>query len=147
MKRQEDLAPAKGVVNKIKEGYNSMKKKQAVKKYENKQKKNRGSAIIETTMLIPVYIGVFYLYILLFLFHIEVGFLFQDMIEYIYPTDIKCDIEEKEDDITITQQGNIKVVRMSNSNHIFQVQLILKGNIDDPIKKIRRWQIAIDTIS
>lgn len=138
---------AKGVVNKIKEGYNTMKKKKVVKKYEKRQKKNQGSAIIEMTMMIPVYIGVFYLYILLFLFHIEVGFLFQDMIEYIYPTDIKCDVQEKEDDVTITQQGNIKVVRMSNSNHIFQVQLVLKGNIDDPIEKIRRWQIAIDTIS
>lgn len=120
-----------------------MVKKQAINVCTGKQRKNRGSAIIEMTMLIPIYLGIFYFYIIFFLFLIECGFLSQDMLECMYNVETKSAIQG----INLIQQGNTKVVKASDTNKIFHICLELKGNAEDSTDKIRRWQIAVDTIS
>lgn len=107
------------------------------------QTKNRGSAIIEVTMLIPIYLGVFYLYIMIFLFLIECGFFLRGMLECMYDVETKSEIHE----IMVTQQGSTKVIKASKTNNIFPIYLELKGNAEDSADKVRRWQIAVDTIS
>lgn len=124
-----------------------MNKKQAVKNHSRRQKKNRGSAVIEMTLLMPIYLGIFYLYILFFLFLIECGFLMQCMLEYVYQVEMKYDVLENNADISITNHGNIRTVRTLKMDKGFQIQLELKGNTEDPAERIRRWQIAVDTVS
>lgn len=109
--------------------------------------KNHGSAIVEMTLLIPVYLGVIYLYILFFLFTIECGFLMQGMLEYIYNVEMTFEVQGESDQFSVAKQGNVQIVRASNSNQIFQTQLELKGSMDDATQKVRRWQIAVSTIS
>lgn len=109
--------------------------------------KNRGTAIIEITILIPIYLGVLYLYIISFLFLIESGFIFQSMLECIYNVETKSEIQQSNNGISEIQQGNLKIVRVSNTDKVFQIYLEIKGCADAPTEKIRRWQIAVDTIS
>ena len=120
-----------------------MIEKQGIGGHTKGQRKNRGSAIIEMTMLIPIFLGIFYLYIMFFLFLIECGFLLQGMVECIYNVETKSEIHE----MMATQQGNTKVVKASKMNNIFPIYLELKGSAEDSADKVRRWQIAVDTIS
>lgn len=124
-----------------------MIKKQTVNIHTRSFRKNRGSAIIEMTMLIPVYLGIFYFYILFFLFLIECGFLLQGMLECIYDVETKSAIQKTGGNIWETQQGNVKVVKTSGTNKVFKMYMELRGNTEDSTDKVRRWQIAVDTIS
>lgn len=109
--------------------------------------KNRGSAIVEMTLLIPVYMGVIYLYILFFLFIIECGFLMQGMLEYMYCVETTFENQYNDDPFSTIKQGNVQTTSTIYSNNIFKKHMELKGNAEDSTEKIRRWQIAVDTIS
>ena len=107
--------------------------------------KNAGSAVIEITMLIPVYIEVFFLYIKIFLFLIECGFMAQSMLECAYNSQTKSEILRER--ISVQTQGSIQTVCGFCDNGVFSINLECKTNEEKPADKIRRWQIAVDTVS
>lgn len=112
-----------------------------------RRKRNRGSAVLEATILIPVCLGIFFLYIMFFLFLIEYGFIMQGMLEYMYHPETKFEIENPHGEISLVKQGNINIINAWNKNRYFSMYLEYKGNSNDPADKVRRWQIAADTIS
>lgn len=112
-----------------------------------KGRKNKGSAVIEVTLLIPVFLGIVYFYIFFVLFEIETGNCVESMIEYKYNIKTKSDIKNAESGINIIDQGDTRIIQTEIIGQFFNVQLELKGNIGNPAEKIRRWQLAVSTIS
>ncbi len=111
-----------------------------------KERKNKGSAVIEATLLIPIFLGIVYFYIFFVLFEIESGNCLESMVEYKYNIKTKSDIENVDTGIGIIDQGNTRIIQMKKTEQFFNVQLELKGYIGNPAEKIRRWQLAVSTI-
>ncbi len=109
--------------------------------------KNRGSAIVEMTMLIPVYIGVIVLYINFFLYTIEYGFIMQGMLECLYKPETKSQILRERADVSTVRQGSTTIIRGMKTDRFYEINIELMGNEEDPADKIRRWQIAVGTVS
>ena len=110
-------------------------------------RKNRGSAVVEISLLMPIYIGVFFLYIAFFLFLIECGFIMQDMLEYMYHSETKSENHHSRYNISVVNQGNVRTVNVSDYREGLTIYFEVRGNSEDFPDKIRRWQIAVDTVS
>lgn len=114
---------------------------------QTKERKNNGSAVIEATLLIPIFLGIVFFYIFFVLFEIETGNCVESMVEYKYNIKTKSDIKNAASGISIIDQGNTRIIQMEKTGQFFNVQLELKGNNGNPAEKIRRWQLAVSTIS
>lgn len=112
-----------------------------------KGRKNKGSAVIEATLLIPVILGIVYFYIFFVLFEIKTGNYMENMAEYINIMETKSGIRNAESGMSIIDQGDTRIIQMDNIGQFFNMRLELKGNIGNPVEKIRRWQLAVSTIS
>ena len=112
-----------------------------MKKYGMPEEKrdNRGSAIIEMTLLIPVLLGCIYFYIMLFLFLTETAKDMYTMAEYLYGTR-----QTKEENVTgtVSKNGNTEIIRIQNTGELFEIQTELRKDASDVIENIRRWQLA-----
>ena len=106
---------------------------------------NRGSAVIEMTLIMPVLLVVFYLYISIFLFYVQSGKSMKDMAEVLYCTE-EIENYTYEGDFTVRENGNTKSVCIKESEALFELNLELRRNDDSVVEKIRRWQLATDTI-
>lgn len=100
---------------------------------------NRGSTIIEMTLLIPVLLGCIYFYIMLFLFLIETAEDMYIMAEYLYEPE-----RTKQENVigTISKNGNTEIIRIQNTGELFEIKTELRKDASDVIENIRRWQLA-----
>lgn len=114
---------------------------------QTKGRKNRGSAVMEATLLMPVFLGIVYFYIFFVLFEIETGNYVESMVEYKNNIETKSDIRNAEFGISIIDQGDTRIIQMESTGQFFDRQLEMRGNIGNPAEKIRRWQLAVSTIS
>ena len=114
---------------------------------QNKKRKNKGSIVIEATLLMPIFLGIIYFYILFILFAIETGNYMESMIEYRYESETKSDIRNAETGMRIIEKGDTRMIRMEDTEKLFKIQLELKGYTGNPVEKLRRWQLAVSTIS
>lgn len=105
-----------------------------------RREKNRGSMIVEYTLLMPVFLGVVYLYILCFLLLVQQGGCMEAAAEALYQKQSFLKYEE-------IQKGNKRSIVVKQENGSFRIEGSFKGVEQDAIKTIRRWQIAIDTVS
>lgn len=114
---------------------------------------NKGSAIIEMTFLIPILLGIIYLYIMLFLFLLESAEYKEIMVESLYS--IQEDQTEKS---AATEEGIERGFWLRSKNgtqisifvnekaELFDIELEMHCNEDKTVENIRRWQLAADTI-
>ncbi len=113
-----------------------------------KRHKNKGSSIIEMTLIIPILLGIVYLYLSLFLFLIHVSQNRNDMIETLYAIE---NVEQKENATT-----GLSIRKKKNGNKIsvyanaefspFEIELEFHRNEDSAVDNIRRWQLVANTI-
>lgn len=110
---------------------------------------NRGSAIIEVTIMIPIILGCLYLYIMSMLFITKHGRMADELSAQLYSNQddnglaVGSDgkIEETKD-----KQGQVEVIKYEGVIDKYDVRFELKKCSDDPVKNLRRWQLVADTI-
>lgn len=108
------------------------------------RKKNKGSAVIETTLLIPVFLGCIYFYIMLFLFFVDSGKRMEQIAASMYKvqTAQNGNSEEWEEDILIRTEGKMKIYRIEEEDGLFDIQLELRKDQNNAVENIRRWQLV-----
>ena len=106
---------------------------------------NRGSATIEMTLLVPVFLGIFYLYICLFLFMIESSRDMEQMVKALYSTE-ENDSSHTSEIVSVTKQGDTSYVAIKDSSGMFDMDLKFCCHQDLEVKNIRRWQFVFDTL-
>ena len=107
-------------------------------------KKNRGSAVIEMSLLMPILLGCIYLYIMLFLFLLESGKGMEYMVENMYETgNVKEDASEKlKETLSKRTQGNVKIFWLEEKGKLFDIYLEMRKDENDAVENIRRWQLV-----
>lgn len=107
-------------------------------------KKNKGSAIIETTLLIPVFLGCIYFYIMLFLFFMESGKRMEQMAECMYTTQTveNRNSEERKANMSTRTEGKVKIFWIKENGNLFDIQLELRKDENNAVENIRRWQLV-----
>lgn len=103
------------------------------------RKRNQGSAIIEMTILMPIILGIFFLYIHTFLCFAKESRFLESMSNYLY-----LDVNVGESSMNKVHQGKRISVFCSESTGLFDLELHRNG--DDAVQNIRRWQFATDTL-
>ena len=94
----------------------------------DEKKHNRGSAVVEMTLLIPLFLGCIYFYIILLLFFVKQADTTYEEVLSMYG---RADMNSIE--ITVEDNG-------------LDARFNYKRNADDVVKKLRRWQLVADTI-
>lgn len=105
---------------------------------KKRRNSNSGSAIIEITLLIPVFLGCIYLYIMLFLFLIDSTKEMSNLAENLYTTQDS----KEENDKSVNKKGKTKSISVDKTGKLFHLQLEMKKNDSDAIENIRRWQLV-----
>lgn len=108
--------------------------------------KNRGSAIVEMTLLIPILLGVIYLYIMLFLFLVQSGKCMGVMADALYSGEEMTATTTKTINLSKNTQGNKVSIFLSESTGKFDIELQMHRKEDTVVRNIRRWQLAADTL-
>lgn len=103
------------------------------------KKKNRGSATIEMTLLIPICIGCVYFYMMFFLFFVQVSKEMNIQARQLYSAEQMGEVEGK-------AHGKRKSSQCEVRNKMFEIQLEMTGNQEDPFQQIRRWQMIASGI-
>lgn len=132
------------MITNLKEGKNKM---QNVQEYNmclrkdvhipKRVKHNCGSATVEMTLLMPIILGIFYLYISFFIFFIDCAGDMKNMAETLYANGA---IE------TTQNKGSKSSIYIQESSGIHKKRLELHRYNGDTVKNIRRWQLAADTV-
>lgn len=105
---------------------------------ERKGKKYRGSAVIEITLLIPVFLGCIYFYIMLFLNLVQTTKQFYYLAENLYETGDSGTVGGSEKVV----KGNTETVTFYEKDSFFEIRIQMSKNDSDAIENIRRWQLA-----
>lgn len=107
-------------------------------------KKNRGSAVIEMSLLMPILLGCIYLYIMLFLFLLESGKGMEYMVENMYEVgNTEKDTSEYFNDMVSERtEGNVKIYRIEEKGELFDLYLEMRRDENDAVENIRRWQLV-----
>ncbi|MBR1865550.1 MAG: hypothetical protein IJ801_03495 [Lachnospiraceae bacterium] len=108
--------------------------------------RNRGSAVIEVTLLMPVFLGCIYFYIMLFLFLIQSGQTMDQVVAMMYPPDqtVAVTPQDAPDGIRLCREGGTQTVRVEQENGFFHLHLTLARDGEDTVRKLRRWQFVTD---
>lgn len=104
-----------------------------------KRRENRGSIIIEMTLLIPLFLGCIFFYIMYFLFLTQAARDLSDMAGCLYASG---DREEEYAAGEVHREGNTEIIRVQRSGKWFEIQTELRKDGSDIIENIRRWQFA-----
>lgn len=114
----------------------SMKEKRYMK-----NSTNRGSAVIEMTILIPVLLACVYLYLMVFIHFVNYGKVMADAAEALYGEEWAGGEEGK---IIVKREGKKKTVSVEEQDNRFTLSVELRKNENEPVKQIRRWQFAAE---
>lgn len=125
-----------------------LQKKQVLRYPEPKKRKNRGSTIIEITLLIPIFLGCIYFFIMVFLFFISSGQRLYVLCEELYSVDIgkEQEVPGKTACGSLKKEGTLLKISYEDDDKWFLYHLSLQRNGNDSITNIRRWQLAADSI-
>ena len=112
--------------------------------------KNKGSAVIEITLMIPVILGCIYFYIMSMLYLVEHGRVadklseeLYDSISFGYDSGAADDSVSDNDTIGIINKG---VAEYEEDYENYTISVRLKVDDSNPVKSLRRWQLIADTI-
>lgn len=108
--------------------------------YFAKKKQNKGSITVEMTLLSLFVFSIVYLYVMYLLFSISLA-------SNLYEQTMKL-YDDANETFSIEAVSNITILEFNIfRNSDYNIKLHLKRTKEDPVKSIRRWQIAIDTVS
>lgn len=105
-------------------------------------RRNRGSAVVEVTLLVPIMLGCIYFYIMSMLYIVEHGRVVNSLSEGLYEA---IDITEEKS----TGEGagsKDGVASLEESFENYTISLTLQADDSDPVKSLRRWQLIADTV-
>ena len=112
-------------------------------------KPNRGSAIIEVTMMVPIIFSCVYFYIMSMLFITRCGKIADELSTQLYTDqesrDYAAGVDEGVGGVR-KKQGNIEMITYEDVFKKYNINFELKRSADDPVKNLRRWQFVADTI-
>ncbi len=108
--------------------------------------KNRGAAIVEMTLLIPILLGIIYLYIMLFLFLVQSGKYMAAMADTLYSRNNSTREHTQNINLSCSTQGTKESVFLHEGLGGFDIELEMHRKEDNAVKNIRRWKIAADTL-
>lgn len=108
------------------------------KKRMSEKKENRGSVIVEMTFILPICVIMVYLYIMYLLFGVGLSKNLFVQAEKVYTYS-----EEGSKEI----KGNTDKVEVTTDNPLFHATIVLRKNAANPVRSIRRWQLAIRKVS
>lgn len=112
-----------------------------------KKKRNRGSTVIEMSLLIPVFLGCIYFYIMLFLFFTGAAKKMEEVSEYAYMS-VSTKTEQQKvlsDNARVQREGKIRVIKVEEQGKLFTFQMEFRKDENDPVQNLRRWQLVSDT--
>ena len=95
------------------------------------KKRNRGSAVVEMTLLVPFVFGSIYFYIMSMLYITEHGRRVNELSEMLYNN-----VAEAKDGL-VSYDGDFEK---------YSISLDLRMDNTDSVKSLRRWQFVADTI-
>ena len=113
---------------------------------ERNDANNRGIAIIEMTLLIPILLGIIYLYIMLFLFLVQSGKCMGIMVDVLYSGSDSTINHNQNVNLSTIKQGTKESVFLHESMGGFDIELQMHRKEDNAVENIRRWKIASDTL-
>lgn len=105
---------------------------------KRKKKKHCGSAVIEITLLIPIFLGCIYFYIMMFLNLVQTTKQFYHLAENLYETGNVLETGESGKVV----KGNTETVTFYEKDSFFEIRIQMSKNNSDAIENIRRWQLA-----
>lgn len=128
--------------------------------------RNKGSAIIEITIMVPIIFGCIYFYIMSMLYIMEHGKVADGLSRQLYtvssetvkanstlPAPAKVntpstDLTNAEDEEfgTVQKEGGTEIIRYSGIFEKYNIEMELKKNGDNAVKNLRRWQFIADTV-
>ncbi len=100
---------------------------------------NKGTITIEMTLLIPLILGIVYLYIMYLLFSFGLSKQMYEETEKLYHQELT---DQKEVSLS-ENQLTYNLFHVKN----YEITLKLKRDIENPVAYIRRWQLAARTDS
>lgn len=108
------------------------------------EKKNKGSAVIEMSLIMPILLGSIYLYIMFFLFLVEYGKEMEYMVEHMYEIGSTENgrSEQTKDGISKRTEGKVRIYRIEEQGDLFDLYLEMRKDENDAIENIRRWQLV-----
>lgn len=103
-----------------------------------RKRKNRGSMILEMTLLIPIVLVCMYLYVYLFLGLVRVSKAYGQAAGQLYA---------KEGSVTkgrgiIHKNGEMSIAAFKEDDTYLNIQVTLRKEDSDVLKNLRRWQLA-----
>lgn len=109
---------------------------------------NRGSIIIEMTLLMPVFLVVFYFYIMTFLYYVETGKQMNELAVMLYQENGESGevLPGKTETIQIYNQGGTWTGILQDRQKWTDITLVMKRDGSNPVRNLRRWQIVADTV-
>ena len=112
-----------------------------------KNKRNRGSTVIEMSLLIPVFLGCIYFYIMLFLFFTQAAKKTEEIYEYAYMSESTKTEQQKvlPDNVRVQREGKIRVIKLEEQGKLFTFKTEFRRDENDPVQNLRRWQLVSDT--
>ena len=128
--------------------------------------RNKGSAIIEITIMVPIIFGCIYFYIMSMLYIVEHGKVADGLSRQLYTVSSKTvkanstlpapakvntsstDLTNAEDEEfgAVQKEGGTEIIRYSGIFEKYNIEMELKKNGDNAVKNLRRWQFIADTV-
>ncbi|MBR1597424.1 MAG: hypothetical protein IJ661_00765 [Lachnospiraceae bacterium] len=105
-------------------------------------RRNRGSAVVEVTLLVPIMLGCIYFYIMSMLYLVEHGRVVNSLSERLY--EAIDSTEEKSTGEGTLAKGGVESFEERFEN--YTISLTLQADDSDPVKSLRRWQLIADTV-
>ena len=107
------------------------------------KRKNKGSAVIEITLLMPIFLGCIYFYIMLLMFLMASGKRMEKMAENMYMAE-NMEMTDSEKDISVRTEGKVKIFQMEEKGKLFDIHVEMRKQEDNEMENIRRWQLVTD---
>ncbi len=102
------------------------------------KKRNRGGAIVEMTVILPLCIIIIYLYIMYLLYTVQFAGNYFSQAESLYENSAKSNCGDK---------GGVEKAEVVIDEDLFSMKIVLRRNTQNPVCAIRRWQLAIREVS
>ena len=109
-------------------------------------KKNKGSSIIEFTLLVPILFGCIYFYVLSMLFIVEHGKMADTLSKQLYESEESALEAINNNGSHESKEGGTEVVNYKGDYEKYDIVLEFKKNANDTVKCLRRWQFVADTV-
>ncbi len=112
-----------------------------------RRRKNRGSMIIEVTILMPVFLLCVVLYIYAFLYYVKTAEQMAFVSEQLYVKEEFVPDSMRECSIQMYQQEGTDIATSQGRYRYTDIRVEMKKDAGNPIRNLRRWQGIADAVN